>query len=103
MGLQQTSPSGAESTVGLDVMPIDGVTLSDGHCPGRTRADPPFWRSFQPLGVADLSVRIRLICVRIPPGQREAGARQASGQGWLWTVPETSGAVQLTAFGYGAV
>ena len=34
MDLQQTSPSGAESKVGLEVMPIDGVTLSDGYCPG---------------------------------------------------------------------
>ena len=40
MGLQQTCPSGAESEVGLEVMPIDGVTLSDGHCPGE-RAHPP--------------------------------------------------------------
>jgi hypothetical protein len=34
MGLRQTCPSGAESEAGLEVMPIRGVTLSDGHCPG---------------------------------------------------------------------
>ena len=33
MGLPQTSPSSAESKVGLEVMPIDGMTLSDGHGP----------------------------------------------------------------------
>jgi len=40
MGLQQTSPTGAESKVGLEMMPIDGVTLSDGRALGehaRTR------------------------------------------------------------------
>ena len=31
---RQTSPSGAKSNVGLEVMPADGVTLSDGYCPG---------------------------------------------------------------------
>ena len=31
MCLQQTSPSGPKSKAGLEV-PIDGVTLSDGHC-----------------------------------------------------------------------
>jgi hypothetical protein len=39
MGLRQTCPSGAESEVGLEVTPIDGVTLSDRHCPGE-RAYP---------------------------------------------------------------
>lgn len=34
MSIRQTCPSGAESEVGLEVMPIDGVTLSDGHRPG---------------------------------------------------------------------
>jgi hypothetical protein len=33
MGLPQASPSGAESKVGFDAMPIDCVTLSDRHCP----------------------------------------------------------------------
>ena len=40
MGLQQTSPTGAESKVGLEMMPTDGVTLSDGRALGeraRTR------------------------------------------------------------------
>jgi hypothetical protein len=31
MDLQQTSPSGPESKVGLEVMPTDGVTLSERH------------------------------------------------------------------------
>jgi hypothetical protein len=34
MGLQQTSPSGAGSKAGLEVMPTDGVTLSDGRSQG---------------------------------------------------------------------
>ena len=34
IGLRQTSPTGAESKVGLGAMPIDSVTLSDGHGPG---------------------------------------------------------------------
>ena len=33
-GLPQTSPGSAGSKAGLEVMPIDGVTLSDGHGPG---------------------------------------------------------------------
>ena len=35
-------PTGTGSQVGLEVMPIASVTLSDGHGSGRTRADPPF-------------------------------------------------------------
>jgi hypothetical protein len=35
--------NGAGSKVGLEVMPIASVTLSDGHGPGE-RADPPIWR-----------------------------------------------------------
>ena len=34
MDLPQSSPSGTESKVGLEVTPIAGVTLSDGKCPG---------------------------------------------------------------------
>jgi hypothetical protein len=34
ISLQQISPTGAGSKVGLEVTLIDGVTLSDGHCPG---------------------------------------------------------------------
>jgi hypothetical protein len=34
MGLQQTSPIGAGSTVGLTVMPAGSVALRDGHSPG---------------------------------------------------------------------
>jgi hypothetical protein len=34
MDLQQTSPIGAGSKVGLQVMPVDSVALRDGHCPG---------------------------------------------------------------------
>ncbi len=34
MRLQQASPAGTSSKVGLDVMPIDSVTPSDGHDPG---------------------------------------------------------------------
>jgi len=34
MGLQQTSPIGAGSKAGLEVMPVDSVALRDGHCPG---------------------------------------------------------------------
>jgi hypothetical protein len=37
IGLQQTSPTGAGSKVGLKLMPIDSVTLSDRHGP-RERA-----------------------------------------------------------------
>ena len=34
------------------------------------RANPPIWRSFQPSGVADHRTHIRVICTRVPPGQR---------------------------------
>jgi hypothetical protein len=34
MGLRQTSPIGAGSKVGLEVMPVDSVMLRDGRRPG---------------------------------------------------------------------
>jgi hypothetical protein len=34
MGLQQASPIGAGSKVGLEVMPIDSMTLSDAYDAG---------------------------------------------------------------------
>lgn len=40
-GRQQTSPTSAGSKAGLQLMPVDSVTLSDGHNPGRTPGDPP--------------------------------------------------------------
>jgi hypothetical protein len=42
MDLRQTSPTGTGPKVGLEVMPIDSVTLSDGHSPGERAPDPPF-------------------------------------------------------------
>jgi hypothetical protein len=38
---RQSGVEGSDGSVGLRVIPLEGVTLSDGYDP-RTRADPPF-------------------------------------------------------------
>jgi hypothetical protein len=53
---------GAGGSLGLKVMPIDSVTLSDGHGRGRTRADPPIWTVGVFRVITSCDAQIRVLC-----------------------------------------
>jgi hypothetical protein len=80
MDLQQTSPIGAGSKIGLKVMPAGSVALRDGHCPGertptRRYLEQPL--QFDPLEVCRTGSSVALHLMA--NARRTSAARNCTG------------------------
>jgi hypothetical protein len=56
---RQSGVEGTDGSVGLKVMPIDSVTISDAHDPGE-RAPTPIWTDCDYLAMRSATTHIRL-------------------------------------------